>query len=109
MVAAEHLVRRGYRILARNWRWGRWELDIVARSGPTVVFVEVKTRRPGLQPPAEAVSPAKRRRLVHAARAWIHGHPGHGSEFRFDVVTVLEGGPHPIVRHIADAFHADGT
>ncbi len=110
-IAASWLAARGLRVLARNWRAGREEIDIVAGEGRTVAFVEVKTRRlgPGGRP-AEAVDRRKRRALVRAAAAWIAAHPGTGAAFRFDVVevTLAAGGP-PLVDHWPDAFTADGA
>lgn len=69
---AAWLARQGYVILARNWhcRWG--EVDIIARKGETVAFVEVKARRPGsMVSPLEAVDRRKRQRLLKTARAWL--------------------------------------
>jgi putative endonuclease len=108
-IAARFLSAAGYRILARNWRVGRYEIDIVARRGGDVVFVEVKTRRPGPQPAAESITPSQRRNIRHAAAAWIRSHPHLGSAFRFDLVAVTwpEGGP-PRVEHIPAAFDAHG-
>jgi len=110
-IAATWLAGLGFRLLARNWRAGRAEIDIVAAEGETVVFVEVKTRRlgPGGRP-AEAVDRRKRRTLARAAGAWIAAHPRTGSAFRFDVVevTLAAGGP-PLVEHWPDAFAADAT
>jgi Holliday junction resolvase-like predicted endonuclease len=60
----------------------------VAREDDVVAFVEVKARGPGPEDPLEAVRPGQRRRILRAARAWIHDHPGVGSWFRFDVVAV---------------------
>jgi len=107
-VAARYLVRAGYEILDRNWRAGRLELDLVARDGHTVVFVEVKTRSPGVQMPIEALSAAQRRRLVRAAGAWIGRHPRIGREFRFDLIGIRprETGLAEI-DHIAGAFTGD--
>lgn len=95
-------------ILDRNWRAGRRELDLVARDGDVIAFVEVKTRGPGPQAPLEAIGWAKRRDLRRAAEAWIHRHPGVGREFRFDAVGVrlLPGAP-PEVEHVPAAFFAD--
>lgn len=95
-------------ILDRNWRSGRRELDLVARDGEVVAFVEVKTRGPGPAAPLEAIGPAKRRDLRRAAEAWIHDHPGVGLEFRFDAVGVrLTPGAPPEVEHVPAAFYAD--
>ncbi|MDT8435965.1 MAG: YraN family protein [Gemmatimonadota bacterium] len=108
-IVAAWLERRGIRVVARNWRAGRGEIDLVVRDGRTVAFVEVKTRRlgPGGRP-ADAVDRRKRRHLVAAAGAWIAGHPGTGGEFRFDVAEVVVApGGRPLVEHWPDAFRAD--
>ena len=103
-----HLQRLGYRLLDRNWRIRRYELDIVAIRGSVVSFVEVKTRTRGAQLAVESVAPAQRRRIRRAAEAWIHAHPGVGREFRFDVVSVdLFPGRPPAVQLIAGAFVGD--
>ncbi len=107
-IAATYLRSRGFEILARNWRTGRRELDIVAREGDVVAFVEVKTRAGGPQAPLEAISRAKRREVRRAAESWIHRHPGIGREFRFDAIGVLvKAGGTPIVEHVRAAFYAD--
>ena len=73
----------------------------------TLAFVEVKTRAPGGGRPEDAVGPAKRRRLLVAARAYLHRHRGDPDRpWRFDVVAVESGDP-PTVRHHRAAFHAD--
>ncbi|HUE27617.1 MAG TPA: YraN family protein [Solirubrobacteraceae bacterium] len=73
-VAAEHLGRRGFRILERNYRtrWG--ELDIVAFDGHTIAFCEVKTRRAGFRAgtPFEAIHPRKRAQVRKVAISWLH-------------------------------------
>ena len=70
--AAEFLRHAGYEICALNWRSGRYELDIVARKGDFVHFVEVKTRRAdGLTPPEAAVAPQKFRALTRAALRYL--------------------------------------
>ena len=98
----------GYRILDRNWRHGRCELDLVASKGGVVSFIEVKTRHGGAQVASEALPPAQRRRLRRAAEAWIHAHPGVGREFRFDMVAIdlTAGGP-TFFDHVEDAFHGE--
>jgi putative endonuclease len=91
--AARFLEGRGLSIVARNARGGGGEIDLVAVDGSAVVFVEVKWRRDAARgTPAEAVTPAKRRRLLSAARAWLAQNPsGAAREVRFDVVAI-EGG-----------------
>lgn len=85
---------QGYEILARNWRCASGELDLVCRSGSTLVFCEVKTRTTaafGL--PAEAVNRTKQQRLRRLALAWleaVHERPA-GATLRFDVACVLGG------------------
>lgn len=91
--AARFLEERGLTVLARNVRAGGGEIDLVAADGGTLVFVEVKWRRDASRgAPAEAVTPAKRRRLLSAARAFLAENPaGARRDVRFDVVAI-EGG-----------------
>ena len=108
-LAASLLRGAGYRVLSRNWRAGRYEIDLVGSRGGEVVFVEVKTRRPGPQPASESVTPAQRRNIGRAAAAWMRANPGVGRSFRFDLVAVTwpeNGGPR--VRYIPGAFDAHG-
>lgn len=109
-IAAGYLESRGLEILARNWRAGRRELDIVALDGEVVAFVEVKARRGGPQHPLEAITRAKRREVCRAAASWIRAHPRVGVEFRFDAVAVrFEAGREPLVEHVRSAFFGDDT
>lgn len=103
--AARYLERIGCRVLARNWRAGRLELDLVVRDGSTVAFVEVKTRRPGPQSAAEAVDRRKRAHLRRAAARWIATRQEAAAEYRFDVVAVTAQ-PDGIlrIRHVPGAF-----
>ncbi|MBM3462395.1 MAG: YraN family protein [Armatimonadetes bacterium] len=87
--AACFLAERGYVILARNARLHNGELDIVARDGRTLVFVEVKTRasvRYGK--PQEAVERRKQERVRNLALAWMQNHRLNDSACRFDVIAV---------------------
>ena len=105
-LAARWVEENGMRVLDRNWRQGRNEIDLIVRDGLTIAFVEVKTRRlgPGGNP-AAAVNASKRRKLACAAAAWIATRPGEGREFRFDIVgvTIAPGGV-PLIEHWPDAF-----
>ena len=105
-LACEELVRRGYAVLATRYRTRVGEIDIVARDGDTLVFVEVKTRTSedfGI--PAEAVTRRKQRRIVTMARWYLSEKGLHGTLCRFDVVTVLcRRGLLPVVEVLKNAF-----
>jgi putative endonuclease len=86
--ACADLERRGYRILARNARADRVELDIVAERGGVLVFVEVKTRRgAACGSAAEAVDARKQARLARGAAAWLRASGRRAQRVRFDVIT----------------------
>lgn len=92
-LAAEWLRReRGFAIVARNWRSPRDrrdEIDLVARDGEVLVFVEVKTRAAGaLVPGVHAVDARKKRVLRRAAEAYLAGLPQRPLTYRLDVVEV---------------------
>lgn len=83
---------RGYDVLDRNWRCRLGELDLVLRTGRTVVFCEVKARSGvGFGTPAEAVTHEKRRRIRHLAARWLETAPFRPAEIRFDVASVIGG------------------
>ncbi len=109
--AAERLLRRkGYKILDRNVRVGRGELDIVARSGETLVFVEVKARRTdrygGV---AHAVTARKERQLIQLAARYLARHRLERQICRFDVLLYDAGNPaSPFLEHIKNAFEVAG-
>jgi putative endonuclease len=87
------LEREGYAMLARNWRCAYGEIDLVAEEGGELVFVEVKTRR-GLSfgSPEEAVTLAKRRKLLASAQTYLAERGEEQRAYRFDVVAVeLDG------------------
>jgi putative endonuclease len=91
--AAAFLECNGWTILARNWRSGRREIDVIVRRGGTVAFVEVKARHSRERGhPLEAIGWRKQRDLAIAARAWIERHGGVRDEYRFDAVHVVPGG-----------------
>jgi len=107
--SAEHIAvwwlrLKGYQILGRDVRNPFGEIDIIARRGKLLIFVEVKARRDrhsGLQ----AVSLGQRRRIDRAAAAWLAARPDLGAlDQRFDLVIVAPAGwPH----HVKDAWRVD--
>ena len=101
--AAMLLVAKGYRIAARRWKTPLGEIDIVARRGRALVFVEVKARE-RTDDAAEAVTERSRRRIIAAAALWLAHRPADAArDIRFDVMLVAPG---RIPRHIANAFDA---
>lgn len=109
---AERLLKgKGYRILGRRVSVSaRDELDLVARDGEVLVFVEVKTRKSeAFGRPAEAVDRAKRHTVSRAAVRYLQRLKFPKICFRFDVVEVIgqDGDPDPVVRHIENAFTLD--
>ena len=89
-LAAQALVERGYAIVTRNWRCPLGELDIVARDGACLVFVEVRTRRGGWRgAAADSVGPVKQARLAALADAYLQAeNVPQGTSWRVDVVAV---------------------
>lgn len=106
--AARALRRAGLRVIRRGYRTPRGEIDLIAREGDTVVFVEVKTRRRGV--PAEAVTTEKQLRLTLAALQFLKERRLLDQRARFDVVAVVwpDGGRAPAIEHIRHAFEACG-
>jgi putative endonuclease len=107
-IAAILLVLKGYRLLARRLAsragTGAGEVDLIARRGRTLVFVEVKSRA-SLAAAAESIRPEQRRRIARAAEAFLAAHPAlAGLAIRFDAVLVAPG---RIPRHVPDAWRGD--
>jgi putative endonuclease len=105
--AARFLARRGLVILARNLRSRLGEIDLLARDGQTLVFVEVKARRGSSgDPPEAAVDARKRARLARLALGYLAARRLGERSCRFDVVAVSldEAGAVTSTRHIRGAF-----
>lgn len=87
--AVAYLLREGFEVLERNWRYKRAEIDIVAREDGILVFVEVKTRAGvGFGRPEEMVDSRKRRLIIDASQAYMRA-VGYDWEIRFDIVSVI--------------------
>ena len=101
--AAALLIAKGFRIVARRWRSPLGEVDIVARRGKVLVFVEVKARERA-EDAAWSLTPRQRGRIIGGAEAWLAKHPDDAQCYiRFDVMLVA---PRRIPQHIVNAFDA---
>ncbi len=101
--AAWYLRLKGYRILARRYKVVRGEIDLIARRGRTIAFVEVKAR-PSEDAALEAVTWRARRRIEAAALAWGAANPAYADhDWRFDIVAILPG---RWPRHVVDAYRS---
>ncbi len=112
-LAAEFLRGKGYRVLDRNYRFSREEIDLVCfepyedyTQGGELVFVEVKTRSGnGFGRPEEAVDRPKQEAIFRTAEAYLHERKLEGSPCRFDVIAITIGkGVAPKIEHFDNAF-----
>lgn len=104
-IAEKHLIKKGYKILEKNWYHGRNEIDIIAMDGEILVVVEVKTRTSEyFGEPELNVTTAKQKTIVKAAEEYIYEKDFRG-ETRFDVVGILLDKGKMQINHIIDAFY----
>ena len=104
-LAARYLRNRGYKIIARNYRCETGEIDIVAKDGRTLVFVEVKTRAYDDPTPEDQVNAAKQHQITKAAKTYLSRYGVPQPPARFDVVAVVwPNGRDPLIRHTPHAF-----
>ncbi len=101
-IAADFLRKKGYTILASNYTTHVGEIDLIARKGEVVAFVEVKTRKSqGYLPASAAVGKEKQRRIVRSAQLWIAENESC-DQFSFDIIEVYT--EDKTIRHIRNAF-----
>ena len=104
-LAAIYLEGQGYAIVQRNYRCPEGEMDIVAREGDVLVFVEVRTRRSGVAgTPEESVTAAKGRRLIAVAERFLQEHPNSPQEWRIDLIALRPSGGRDLqIEHLRHA------
>lgn len=104
-IASQFLQRKGYRIIEKNWRYRRAEIDIIAEKNNWLIFVEVKTRtNTFFGTPDSFVDSKKQRLLVDAAVVYMNQNDFEG-EFRFDIIAiVLKNREEYGLKHFEDAF-----
>jgi putative endonuclease len=112
-IAAAFLDSKGYEILARNYRFMRREIDIIARNGEYIIFTEVKTlTNSKFGTPAEKVNTSKQRHIISAAKGWLLKNSAVSGSLqpRFDVIEIYMDlkNDKNYVRHIENAFILTG-
>src|SRR3989338_3331290 len=102
-----YLRERGYQIIERNVRSPFGEIDLVAREGNTLVFIEIKTRRDSTFGfPEEAVDSRKKDKIIRLASWYLAQHPKVNPAVRFDVLAIQMKGSRPLINLIQNAFEA---
>jgi len=104
-LAEEYLVSLGYKILDRNWRYSRSEIDLIAMDGNILVFIEVKTRSYDFFGTPETFVSDQKELLMHEAASVYMEKINHDWEIRFDIIAILlnKNGTHSL-EHFEDAF-----
>jgi putative endonuclease len=104
-IASKFLAGKGYKILERNWRSGKYEIDIIAMDQKYLVVVEVKTRQSSyFGEPEIAVTREKQRSLIRGANSYVL-RKKLDCEVRFDIVSIILAGNSEQIHHIPDAFY----
>jgi putative endonuclease len=109
-LCCNYLKSRGYQIIKRNFNCRFGEIDVIARSGGFLVFIEVKLRTNDRKAAYSSISRQKKLRIIKAARSFISKHHEYENNFtRFDAVIVskIAGSDQYAVRHLPDAFRTD--
>lgn len=103
-LAVEYLINKGFIILERNYRYGRLEIDIIAKIKNVIVFIEVKTRQSKrFGYPEEAVDNRKSDHILTCADHYIYQNQWTG-DIRFDIISIFLK-PVILIEHIEDAFY----
>jgi putative endonuclease len=104
-LAADYLKKAGYKILYRNWKWGKHEIDIIAENKDFIIFAEVKTRTDDFQMhPITSITREKQKSIIYAADGYLQKF-NIEKEGRFDVIIIINKGLSFETDHIEGAFY----
>lgn len=104
VLAAGYLIKNGFEVIEKNYRYRRFEIDIIAKKENTLIFVEVKTRSGNyFGQPEEAVADKQAAQIMEAAENYIMALDWKG-DIRFDIISILKGKENQIT-HFEDAFY----
>ena len=103
--AAAFLTGKGYKVLARNYRYKKSEIDLICQKDGLLVFVEVKTRSSrSFGNPETFVGESQQQAIMRAAEAYMD--ESHwGGDLRFDIIAILSRGGEEEITHLEDAFY----
>jgi putative endonuclease len=102
-IAVDYLIKKGYTILEKNYKFHRFEIDIIAKNKNTIAFIEVKTRQNrNFGYPVDAVGNKKIDNILKCAGHYIYQTQWKGN-IRFDIISILKE-PEFSIEHIEDAF-----
>ncbi|KAB3531403.1 YraN family protein [Alkaliphilus serpentinus] len=103
--ARSYLIREGYHILFNNYRTRFGEMDIIAKKGNLIVFVEVKTRTSTVYgQPRESINYKKQMNYQRLALHYVQNNPVAEADYRFDVIEIIKKGEEYSINHIMNAF-----
>ena len=105
-LATQHLIKKGYRVLHRNYRFKKSEIDIIVERDNSIVFVEVKLRSSitfGM--PESFVNTKKVENIIAAAMAFLEDYPNKDTTVRFDIVAIIKTKNTTQITHFEDAFY----
>jgi len=102
--ACAELLKKGYRLIVKNYRWQRAEIDLIMQDGSEMIFIEVKTRNSiFFGAPYQAVTRSKQKQIIKAANAFIVESDFNG-DARFDVISIVKNQNETAFQHIPNAF-----
>ncbi len=104
-LAAKYLEEKGFEIIEKNYRWKRFEIDLIVKKEPFLIFVEVKTKtNTSYGMPEDDVTTQKANQVMAAAEEYVYG-TGWKKEIRFDIISIIIKGQNIEIDHIVDAFY----
>lgn len=104
-LAISHLLKNGYTILEKNWRFKHLEIDIIASINNTLVIIEVKLRaNDNYGKPEDFVTKSKQKNLIRAANFYIQEN-NINCETRFDIISIIQNSTELKIEHLVDAFY----
>lgn len=99
-IAAKRLAEAGHTVLARNWRKGHGEIDIITEHAGVITFVEVRTRRSdAFGAPEETITPRKRAKLIETAQAYLDANALTDAQWQIDVIAIDLGSDNALLRY----------